>query len=1205
MLNRPIAMLMALVALVAYAAGASGVAAADPVAITNAPQLKWGFKQSWRVYTGRPQVSAGASVIDDSSTAGYDVGWTFGSGSYDAATGTTVLKYTGTTRWRSHPVDGGQAPPAGYDGPLDIDLLDLTFTDPIITINKEKSTISVEAVSRSTETWRLVDYGRVDVTDLAVDQAAAPVVTGATTTWSGIRASVDPGAGGPFGNNYIPGTDIDPVGFSYTGPGGMPDFAEHFDAPGTIKVGNDGDNVLIQPADTPNSTYETFAVDPAQRIAHTRLSTIADGQQSWTIRAFDLDAMRYVGEPLVVPAASEYGTVYLNDTNSGTLYMGVAGTRTIRATLQYDRALGHYVQGTLANAIPSATNAVSWDRVGQRAWEVMRTLADGVTPAGTDSSFDAQRWWLRTFTLQDDGTWVTRQWPLPGGGTGLNRGLYRPQGAVAADGSFIVLGNTRVRYATNPVVLPPATTPGAYRVVLHDDGTDDVAPVAGTDRPNGLDLYTAAVPSPDGTVALAALSSATTTVQALHVGAGGVTADAPVVLPIPYPEVKADAIAVDPEDGTIWAAGLKSRRLAGVRDGRVVADQVIGHRDMREPALIAGPGHALWMQSDDGAEDNLRTHAVGFQKLQRLGVSPGVEADPAGAAVSLGVGVDAADATFGAVASGGDPAPGVRWQVKAPGASRFADVAGASGGSLTVSARPGMDGTQYRAVFANGGGSIASAAATLGVDYAPRVRVQPGDATVVPGHDAAFDVVADGHPEPGVRWQYRVGGFWQDVDPDAGDFAVAGGHLVVKDANMAQSGVQVRARVANAAGAVTTRGAVLTVAAPQARALTGVHLDWTGSAELQRRAPNGAAHVFSAGVSDGTEATYAASARGVRIVHRAVGGGESAASWATRDLHLSDGGTQVVRLIDGTGTVDARGVTTVSWATSFTVNMYGGLVPFTIKNPKLVVDADGEGALTGTLSGYASSQADPSQRTPLAPFDGVTIATVSGARVDPDGATTTIAPAYDGVSVDATPAQQRSGDGWGAWPQGFVAFQSAAGLGSYWYSSGGAADPYKKAAPFAVTVTGQTIEPPEGEEPAGPPAVAPPAAAPAPQPAAPAPITSASARRPLAPLLGASRAKRTVNRTTGTALIATITCRTGPCTLTRASSVRIRIHGHTYTAAILGDRTIHTNRSARLTLRLPAKAIRALRGHTATARLKVTVASPSGRAQRTFTITLR
>ena len=204
--------------------------------------------------------------------------------------------------------------------------------------------------------------------------------------------------------------------------------------------------------------------------------------------------------------------------------------------------------------------------------------------------------------------------------------------------------------------------------------------------------------------------------------------------------------------------------------------------------------------------------------------------------------------------------------------------------------------------------------------------------------------------------------------------------------------------------------------------------------------------ITEAPASDGTQASYAVSARGVRVLQVAADGGEQAATWATRDEHLTSGGSQVVRLIGGTGTIAADGSTKVSWSGSFTVNMYGGLVPFTASAPVLTLDADGNGTLTATLSGYASSQANPNDRTPVAPVAGVTLATFSDGRIDP-GAPSTVTPDYAGVEVDipAGQAQQvRSGDDWGAWPQSFVDFQTKTGLGSYWYSSGGAADPTRR-----------------------------------------------------------------------------------------------------------------------------------------------------------------
>ena len=65
--------------------------------------------------------------------------------------------------------------------------------------------------------------------------------------------------------------------------------------------------------------------------------------------------------------------------------------------------------------------------------------------------------------------------------------------------------------------------------------------------------------------------------------------------------------------------------------------------------------------------------------------------------------------------------------------------------------------------------------------------------------------------------------------------------------------------------------------------------------------------------------------------------------------------------------------------------------------------------------------------------------------------------AYVGTAVtvpaDGTPQTARTASNsayWGGWPQSFVNFQQATGLGSYWYSSGGAADDEKPQDPVTV-----------------------------------------------------------------------------------------------------------------------------------------------------------
>ncbi|MFI5043670.1 MAG: hypothetical protein ACHQDC_02660, partial [Acidimicrobiales bacterium] len=70
-------------------------------------------------------------------------------------------------------------------------------------------------------------------------------------------------------------------------------------------------------------------------------------------------------------------------------------------------------------------------------------------------------------------------------------------------------------------------------------------------------------------------------------------------------------------------------------------------------------------------------------------------------------------------------------------------------------------------------------------------------------------------------------------------------------------------------------------------------------------------------------------------------------------------------------------------------------------------------------------------------------------------------PTYLGTSVTgvATPQSPINGTNagyWGSWPQSFVTFQEATGLGSYWYTSNGAADPKKVQEPVTI---GYTLNP--------------------------------------------------------------------------------------------------------------------------------------------------
>jgi hypothetical protein len=275
-------------------------------------------------------------------------------------------------------------------------------------------------------------------------------------------------------------------------------------------------------------------------------------------------------------------------------------------------------------------------------------------------------------------------------------------------------------------------------------------------------------------------------------------------------------------------------------------------------------------------------------------------------------------------------------------------------------------------------------------------------------------------------------------------------------------------------GATTTT----TTAAPGTiRAITGAELEWTVSREADSAsfAP-GQVNYWSAGQSDSTSATYSATNGNATVLKQnAAGtyvpiGSESSVSWANRNRNGA--GTvvttanglrlgQKVRLSGGTGTVNtATGVATIQWTGTVSINFYGQYVPFWIVNPKLTVSAGGAAKLTATLGGFASSLDDPDVRTPLAPTANVVLAEIADAwRGGSVSTGFTSATKYLGTTVttpaDAPQVLRTTANTayWGSWPQSFVNFQNATGLGTYWYTSGGAADAKKPQDPVSVKYT--------------------------------------------------------------------------------------------------------------------------------------------------------
>jgi len=1200
--SRWIVLIAVLTAVGAFVADRGGWAVADgPEAIASAPDLRWGFKQSWRGYVGLPQLSGGASAT--SSTVPYDLEWDFASGSYDPDTQTTRIAYSGSVRWQSHKasVDGVPAPP-GYTGEPDPYILDVTLSDPEITIGATESVLTAVAASRDRDTWQLVDYGRVPIVNLDV-LGVTPTVAGGATAWDDIVSVVAAQGREVFGGFYLQGQVVDPVGFSYEGPGGAPDFSEHWDVPGAPKLKllqnvlfYEGDALELQPP---------LWVDRKNLIVHSGRLVNVGGTNFTRVEAFSLKKMATVAQ-IDVPRAqlSSELAVAGYDTNQNRIFTRGTIETGMPRWLKFDPVTETYSAGAFTDPQmkqnsfinPSTGQKLAWDPTRERGYRVQRIVPAGV---GT-TEYDLHEWKLITYREGSDGIWVKQMLSLPGFPAGQNQNGYAqgyasnsPRYATASDGSLVVLATARSGLSAD------ATIPGAYRLTI-DDATEAVTaqPLPGTDVKNAVgSIFTAVQTGPGGHVAL--LNEDGTLTQ-LRIGDGGqVDADPPVSIKDNFEPGTWDEwrLAIDPDDGLAWFGGNSTQKIAALRDGEFLGADFSSVRNPRGGPVLVGEDGIVYAQTSNGAPaESGGSSTWGFGKYEQLGFVPTVTAQPQDDAVALGVGEASEAASFTSTASG-DPAPQRQWQVKEPGSLRFADLDGEAGETLTVAGTRDLDGAEYRAVYSNAAGKVATGTATLDVSYAPAIQQDPINVAVTEGTDAGLALVANGDPAPAVAWERRVLGYWQEIAPGDPNFEIEGQRLTVLETNTEQSGSLFRAKLTNPLGGVTSKVAKLTVNPKLSIPAGGIDLDrvsleWTGNAEMQKAPPVGGSNYFSAGRSDGDEASYR-SVEGNAAIYQVGAGGEALATWSTRAAHV--GGGQLVRLYGGGGRIEPDGSVTVAWDGAFSVNFYGGLVPFTVTDPELEIDAGGAGTLSADLSGYASSIANPSERSPLAPVPDVVISTFSGVEIDPGGEIE-IAPDYAGVQVTAPvpfAAQDRVSPGWGAWPQPFVDFHGETGLASYWYSSGGAFDPDKPPAPFAVDFEGEAppAAPPPDDTPGstagGGGSSQPPQATPHPQPQ----------------LLVAPAARL---RSNGLAVLLQASC-PGPgfCALGLPRKVKVKFGGDVYWPRVIAPRVVRAGGLAQVKVKLPKAVVRGLRQRSVRVRLRVVLRSQAGTVRRTVTVRLK
>jgi hypothetical protein len=846
------------------------VARADDGDITGAPPLRWGFKASWRNYVPAPQVAGGATVVPTPDDAvPYDLVWAFDSGSYDADTGSTVVSYTGSAHWTKYRASElGFPPPPGYHGDPDPYILDVTIADPQIVISKDFSAITAHAISRDRDTWQLVDYGRVPIVRLD-PVGITPAVVDGVTTWTGLPAHVAEEGNLAFGGTYQVGQAVDPVDFSYSGPGGAPDFSEHFDQPGAPRF-RLAESVLYVD-DTQTYQNSTVWIDRQNLIVHVNPCPLSvgcgqtpDGRPARTVQAFSLRHMR----PLTASVALARDTcvpqsevpVRFYDSTRGRLYFRNVSSPDMR-WVAFDPDTGEYSCGTAAAQLNDPAfigqfnppqDGLAWDGPRQRGWKLSQV--DG-------------GWQLVTYHENADGTWTRQDRPVPDGQYPAQTSFRSPAWATASDGSYLALGGGTLYR----IVLDPHDQVSAVQTLLTGLTADYVVQAFG----NGHILLTG-----------------TTDLQPIHhcrIGPGGqATCDPPVTVPnpprtvIPY-----ERYTVDPADGTIYHYSAASQTLWAFRNGTALGSQFIPQLNPRGGPIVVGDDHSLYVPTADSPAVFGGSATWGFGRLERIGSVPAVTTQPDSQTVTLLPGQATTSATFVSDATG-EPAPSRQWQVKAPGESTFTDLVGQTGASLTVPATADSDGTQYRAVYTNAAGRVATDAATLTVHAAPSITVQPQPATVTAGQPAQFRVLPAGSPYPDIIWQRYVDGSWIDLDPADPAYEIEGGVLTLPSTTADQDGARFRAKLVNIVAAVYSDEVTLTVTAvagPDSETVTVTVPQQPPGGEFTLTVPQNAAVAMTDATSRGSYLESTGDLRPITVTDTRTGGPEWSVSGQVGDFN--------------------------------------------------------------------------------------------------------------------------------------------------------------------------------------------------------------------------------------------------------------------------------------------------------------------------------
>ena len=256
---------------------------------------------------------------------------------------------------------------------------------------------------------------------------------------------------------------------------------------------------------------------------------------------------------------------------------------------------------------------------------------------------------------------------------------------IAIDGYNGLRGNVTLNWLLTPAGVPPANDAFANAQVLtgssgtitatNVNATKETGEPAQAGNAGGASIWYAWTPTASGSLTIDTIGSAFDTTLGVYTGTA------------------VNALTLRASNDDIASGNTASRVTLTVTAGTTYRISIDGYNAQRGAITLNWVGPAGTTQQ------------------------PQVTTQPANQTVTAG-----ATATFTAAATG-SPTPTVQWQVSTDGGTSYSNIAGATTGTLSLTAvTTAQNDNRYRAVFTNGAGSATSNAATLTVTARPGSR---------------------------------------------------------------------------------------------------------------------------------------------------------------------------------------------------------------------------------------------------------------------------------------------------------------------------------------------------------------------------------------------------------------------------------------------------------------------------------------------------